>query len=399
MKVNALKLTASLLALASLIPVLVPANSFSQTRLPGGVRIPNPPIAVPAPPRNRPARPEAAPAPNQTPTDRANRMRDRSGVVAPPARNAEQTMPDQDQGILNEMHRANIGRVVFTRTDLTVGSITPQSLIDTVTFGQPVFFRVYMDKTAVNTMLAQPGINPDRAAVASRIRYKARFTVNGQVIDTTFNFFGEISERNTYTTWRGQFLSRAPGNEASGLPGWEVFREFVGKGSQRGILRQGQSHRVTVEIMPTYAPATGGDGEPAGGPLTGPVVATGAFTLQIPAGAFNRNDAYVCVPAGPSDAAIERTAFGQMQRNWRNTDATPVAARIGLSGWEVNRNDLGIPIDREVDVVSVARGADGCYSTRYQWSEPWAGNGFSTQSGALSLYSPVRVYFPCSCIN
>jgi|GEM_PF-2452533 len=370
-------------------------GQFQIPRLPNP-RVPNT-VVVPAPPKPREQRPPRQepqpPAPSQT-EDRPDRVRDRANAQNPTARPRNtSSLPTADQGILNDLHRANIGKIVFTRQDMLVDAIKATDFVDDFDLGQPMFFRVYMAKSAVNEMLGRQGVGDNREMVASRIQYRARFTINGQSFDTTFHYFGEIAERNRYTTWRGQFINRHP--FAQRTPGSEVLREFVTKGLSKGLLRVGTTSQVKMEIIPMVNPFEGD-----GPPIVGEVVASGTFNLRVTSASISRTDPHICIPQGERNAAIERQALAQARPSWLARDAQPVAARLGLDAWEVTRNSLtSVPIERKTTVLIVARNPEYCYSAQYSWTEPFAGNGFSTASGSLAFLPFTRTYFPCSCLD
>jgi hypothetical protein len=365
-------------------------------------KIPNLPSSLPFPklPGSSGDRQPAQDPPQTTPSspqDRFNRNRDRSPAAASkqsPSKQKASGLPEEDQGILNELHRANVGKIVFTRQDYTIDAIQQSSFASDFDLGPPMFFRVYMARSAVNEMMGKPGVSDDRMKVASRIQYKARFTINGQTVDTTFRYFGEIEERNRYTTWRGQFINRNPMSQR--LPGSDIFRELIAKGSSRGLLRPGTTVAVKMEVIPMVNHFENSELPP----IVGEPVATGTFNLKINPGAINKADPHICIPAGPRNTAVEAQALAQARPTWLAKDAQPVAARMSQDTWEVVRNELtGIPLERKVDVLIIARNPEYCYSAFYRWSEPFAGNGFSTQSGSLSFAPFTRTYFPCSCLD
>jgi hypothetical protein len=160
-------------------------------------------------------------------------------------------------------------------------------------------------------------------------------------------------------------------------------------------LRAGTSARVTMEVIPMVNPPEGD-----GAPVIGQPVATGSFTLRVPVNVINRADPFICVPQGARDVAIERAALAQARPAWLAKDAQPIAARLGMDAWEVTRNALtGIPIERKTTVLIAARATDACYSAQYSWTEPFAGNGFSTATGSLAFLPFTRTYFPCGCLD
>jgi hypothetical protein len=106
-------------------------------KLPSSFPMPKIPTSQPREqPRDRPS--QSAPASESadtpppaasTPQDRFNRGQNQPGVqkVVKRERSTGPNLPEEDQGILNELHRANVGKVVFTREDLSVQAITQGS--------------------------------------------------------------------------------------------------------------------------------------------------------------------------------------------------------------------------------------------------------------------------------
>jgi hypothetical protein len=91
--------------------------------------------------------------------------------------------PIQDQGVHNAIHAAHQNQIVFTRIDTSVSGITEADIVTDFTLGQPMFFRVYTERSAVNAIAAANNLGA-REVYADGVHYSARFTINGQVFDT-----------------------------------------------------------------------------------------------------------------------------------------------------------------------------------------------------------------------
>jgi hypothetical protein len=217
-------------------------------------------------------------------------------------------------GAFSAMHQAHLGKVVFTRIDLERDRITEASLASTFTLGDPIFFRVYMrEPTAAHLAPKLPGKTP--YWVSRSVRYKARFTVAGQVIDTHFRIWGKAGDHETWTTWRGELLSRADKFQ----PGSEVFREFLSRATQRGLMGVG-THQIKLEIIP-YSINIDGDvnynGSSNEPPVAmGEVIATGELALTVKPGSYAKSDPKICAPAAaPSNPALNSRFSAAPARN------------------------------------------------------------------------------------
>ena len=130
----------SLLASAIAVPVLAPVQANPLKRLERAVeRLP-----VPAARPSRPTRPDRPDRPVMTPTP----------TPAASAKPAAGGAFIADQGVHNAVHAAHQSQIVFLRKDLGIGAITEGDIVSDFTLGQPMFFRVFTEKSAVNAIAA-----------------------------------------------------------------------------------------------------------------------------------------------------------------------------------------------------------------------------------------------------
>ena len=295
------------------------------------------------------------------------------------------------------MHQAHMGQVVFTRTDLDRDRITEGALANTFTLGDPIFFRVYMrEPTAAHLGAKLPGKNPYWVSTATR--YKAIFTVGGQVVETHFRIWGKAGDHETWTTWRGELLSRAEKFQ----PGTEVFREFLSRATRRGLMGPG-THQIKLEIVP-YAinlegnvNYNGSSNEPP--VAVGSVVAAGEFALTVKPGSYAKSDPKICAPAAsPSNPALEQQILSRARSQWTRAEAPPVRVALTYGGWIFNRHPTsGLVIDRNIDTVIMSRGKDYCDFQRYSYVQPNVG-GFSVSNSSF-VSEPHNWFMPCSCLD
>lgn len=338
---------------------------------------------------NRPAVPAPAPAPAPDRPTRRPLPQATSGP-APAAATAKagagSTFPDQ--GVHNAVHAAHQRQIVFTRRDLGIGAITEADIARDFTLGEPMYFRVFTERSAANALALANNV-PASEVYADGVYYVARFTVGGKTFDTGIFPWGGRKDHETWTTWRGQFVN--PGN-AQVTPGTDAFLELLSRGTLAGVLSPG-THAVTMEVIPF----TNTEG---GGKLTAGPVAKGTFNLTVPAGIFKANNPAVCGPGrgGAGNAATEARALSEAKRYWDWPDLTPVKAVAVGREWKITVNELtSVPIERATDVTIYSRGAAFCAAHRHTVTEAYAGGGTYAPGGISVNFTPG--FIPCGCLD
>lgn len=293
-----------------------------------------------------------------------------------------------DQGVHNAVHAAHQNQIVFTRTDLGIGAITESAIATDFTLGQPMFFRVFTERSAVNAIAAANNIGA-RQVYADGVHYIARFTIGGQAFDTTIFPWGNRSDHETWTTWRGQFVNSI---NAQRTPGSDAFLEMLSRATAAGLLKPGR-HSITMEVIART-------NTEKSGPISAGTVASGSFNLTVPAGVFQAGNPHVCGPVrgAAGSAAIETRALAHARQHWDWAELTPVKA-IGVgNGWTIEKNELtGIPIERYTDVAIISRGAKYCASHVHKFTQTYAGGGTYDQGGISVNFTPGFV--PCGCLS
>jgi hypothetical protein len=293
-----------------------------------------------------------------------------------------------DQGVHNPVHAAHQSQIVFTRKDLGISAITEADIAADFTLGQPMFFRVFTERSAANALALKNNVSAQEV-YADGVHYVARFTVGGQTFDTTIFPWGGRKDHETWTTWRGQFVN--PGN-AQVTPGTDAFLELLSRATAAGLLTPGR-HSVMMEVIPF-------SNTEKHGKLTAGPVAAGSFNLTVPAGIFKANNPAVCGPGrgGAGTAATEARALDQIRRYWDWEELTPVKAVAVGTTWTIEVNELtSVPIERSTDVAILSRGAKYCASHRHTLTEKYAGGGTYAPGGISVNFTPG--YIPCACLD
>ncbi len=326
------------------------------------------------------------------PLDRFNRMREQmprpSAPQATTGAKVNGSGPIQDQGVHNAVHAAHQNQIVFTRIDTTIGSITEADIATDFTLGQPMFFRVFTQRSAVNA-IAEANSLPARQVYPDGVHYTARFTINGQAFETSIFPWGNRRDHETWTTWRGQFINS---NNAQRTPGSDAFLEMLSRATSAGLLNPGR-HSIKMELIPQT-------NTEKSGPIKAGVVASGSFNLTVPAGIFRSGNRHVCGPVrgAAGSAAVEARALAHAKQFWDWPDLTPVKA-IGVGNeWTIEKNELtSIPIERYTDVAIVSRGPKFCAVHTHKFTEKYAGGGTYAPGGISVNFTPG--YSPCACLG
>jgi hypothetical protein len=309
-------------------------------------------------------------------------------AVKPNAQKPVDGGPIADQGVHNGVHAAHQNQIVFTRSDLGIGAISEGDIVTEFTLGQPMFFRVFTERSAVNA-IASANTMPARQVYADGVHYTARFTINGQVFDTGIFPWGNRKDHETWTTWRGQFVNT---NNAQRTPGTDAFLEMLSRATAAGLLKPGK-HTIKMEVIPQTSTEKNG-------PIKAGVVASGTFNLTVPAGIFQASNPAVCGPGrgGGGGATTEARAFAHAKQFWDWPDLTPVKAIAVGRQWTIEANELtGIPIERYTDVAILSRGAKFCTSHTHKFTEKYAGGGTYAPGGISVNFTPG--YVPCACLG
>lgn len=332
----------------------------------------------------RAQRSQPAPPPQAPPATRPATGSGTSGAAS--AAGGAATIPDQ--GVHNAVHAAHQNQIVFTRTDLGIGAISEGAIASDFTLGQPMFFRVFTERSAVNAIAAANNM-PARQVYADGVHYVARFTIDGQVFDTGIFPWGGRRDHETWTTWRGQFVNTI---NAQRTPGSDAFLEMLSRATAVGLLKPGR-HNIRMEVIPQT-------NTEKNGPIKAGIVASGTFNLTVPAGVFQASNPAVCGPGrgGGGSAATEARALSHAKQFWDWPDLTPVKAIAVGREWTIERNELtGIPLERYTDVAILSRGAKYCTSHTHKFTEKYAGGGTYAPGGISVNFTPG--YVPCACLG
>lgn len=307
-----------------------------------------------------------------------------AGRQPKPDRNAE-------QGVTGPLHEKYMKKVVFSKADRLVDEVVESEFTNEFTLGQPVYFRVYMEQTGPKALVKAGAANPVEE-LALGMLYTMRISVDGKApMDLKFTGFSSKSNNLSWTTWRGYFI-KEPNAEITSDQGGAIFREFVARASQKGLLTPGK-HSMKVEIFPSYDVRE----RPK---VVGEVVASGEVTMNVPAGVITASNPDLCIfyKPGQRDAALEGTILKTAIGQWKDKDNRPVYAQMADMVWKIERHPVsGLILHRTRDVVVATKGPEYCEFRGYRFQQVFEGNSYAP--GTLLHAERSGFYMPCACLS
>ena len=112
-----------------------------------------------------------------------------------------------DQGMTSQSHADNVGKIVFSSSEIKFRNEDPSKFITTFKLGDPIYGRMYFPQNMLNTPLYHSQGNDVLPAGGYREgEWEIRLYVDGQSQNVKFNNFamGKVSEKaeREWTTWQ-----------------------------------------------------------------------------------------------------------------------------------------------------------------------------------------------------
>lgn len=297
--------------------------------------------------------------------------------------------PPADQGITSPTHQKYIGKIVFTKADQPLAQVNESGFTNEFKLGDPLYYRVFLEKSSVNQLRAGPGGDQLTGAVYVRPVYKMTFYLDGRKIAEKQMIYSlKPDEHAKWTTWRGAFrMEDSLRSPALFLPGENEFIEFLS--DMESTISPGK-HSLKVEIRPAIVQPDL--------KIEGDVMAAGEFTLNVPAGWVNPADTWLCLPkAAMKDAPLERKMLAAFAA--ARPKETGRTISITLPAWAIVRNNLtGIILHRTTSAAVGSETVGVCRMQIYDFSQEYVGNAFSGNT-YLSFAGIVQRRMPCGCLK
>jgi hypothetical protein len=283
-----------------------------------------------------------------------------------------QPATDKDDGINGTVHQKFAGKVVFLKENLAKEEVTEAKLTDEFTLGDLIYFRVYMKKSMMNSLLEKDSSLNQTDAVAHANFILVFSLDDGKPVETVLDFGTNAIEKRQWTTWRGSLKHSRP----TGILGMDNFRQFLAESN----LAQGK-HNVKLSIFPAYKGVRG-------------EAITGEFILNV--NAINPNDSATCLPrTGSTDAEIER--FFIQTYKAKGLAGVPKKAVITAEGWTVEKNKISGRIESRKTAGVVAVNVNGECSYQYFWlKQDYNGSSYGTP---YFSFTGDKTKINCGCLK
>lgn len=294
--------------------------------------------------------------------------------------------PVQDQGMTNEFHRANVGKIVFAKTEIPKTETSGNNLTNTFNLGDNIFSRVYLAQSYTNE-------GNSIGYIAQWTDFRIRMTVDGQKFDilpTTSGYpLSKVAEdptsRNTWTTFQ---IGISPNVE--GYPSTET-RDFFYRMYQ---LPNG-THKVKLEVVfdipdDEVNKGTYGDGPDQGRKWTtkfGPekVLAAGEFAINVTEAGKIAVGKKICPDMSwlKGTAKIVPDGMAMISKSKRENETILKVVEFG-NDWTYHRNAYGVILSRTLKAQALLQDNKTklCYVVYIEYSQE------NTSSGG-SKYAPT----------
>lgn len=174
------------------------------------------------------------------------------------------------QGITSDLHRTNIGKIVFTNRKITTGAMLERDFLDSCVFNwkTTLYMTAFMDNSLLNRLhQLSPQQNEDE--LYRNGNYQFSFYVDQKCIyQENLNYGAGLPQNKSFETILTKPLASYP--ESSGLWSEFLFERFMNNGG-KVALTEGK-HLLKIELRPYL------NGDKL---LTGHVIASGSVVLNV----------------------------------------------------------------------------------------------------------------------
>lgn len=290
-----------------------------------------------------------------------------------------------NDGVTSTTHKKYMNKVVFatSKDPIKFGAENESAFATAFKLGDPIFFRVYMDNSLFNyANKLVPG--QKREDINTKGGYKVKIYLDnvemyaGNACEGISEF--KATEQETFTTFKG-----ALNNPSEKAIAERAFEQFIMKSEDK--LTVG-SHKVKIEFYPTVASSK---------EVVGNVIATGEFTLTVPANLFVAYDPAKCLPkAQMTDKSIEENILKAFKaQGWKEE---PKEARIVESNWTIVRNELtGVILKRTIDAIVASTKEYKCQYQIFGFSQDYDGSKYLDAIYLDNIGDPKTI--SCKCLK
>lgn len=297
-----------------------------------------------------------------------------------------QTNTYKTLGFTSKLHEKSVGKILFAKKMdyLARGAEQENNTSTSFTFGEEIYFRVYMDNSLANYILnAHPEIS--KSNVDNNSYYTVYFSFDGtekkkfKISKTAF----ENEDKHEWTSFKGALNK---GNNPGDPLLWGEFKNYIIE--LDGKLSNG-THTIKVEVHPCIDNPE---------PIELATVASGELTYIVNANSIDKNDQAFCLQkANMKDPVIEAKVLKAFATDKGNLECKAKFARIISKEWEITRNDLtGRILRRHLVLIVVATNKEGKYFYKNCYiSQEYIGGKFTDKINFTCDDNETRVNSRC----
>lgn len=287
---------------------------------------------------------------------------------------AQKSNKIKDQGITGPLHQKYVGKIVFSKSVIKKEETNEASFVKEFSIKEDIFFRVYMKESIYNALC-------DSGYSTSYLDRDSEFYISIE-LDSETPFGRDLylrnlmspDEKKQYTTFQGCFKKE---EDEIGAIDWKQFIE-----NKQQSLTPGK-HIIKIRL------SVRGRNDKAD--YKGILVATGEFTLNIPANFIDPNDPSICLPkANKKDAVLEAKMMVAVKKTikdlgWKNE---PTKIILKSTDWNIIKNEYtGRILKRSMEAFVASKIEGKCAYELYTFYQDYTGSGYQdkTYTGSAPL--------------
>lgn len=273
----------------------------------------------------------------------------------------------KDEGITNKVHEKNVGKIIFSSSEISKDSPDESKFWNTFSISSPIYLRVYLKTSIFNEVQ----VNRSSEAYDNQVGLLYRIYLDGILVK-----FGRVD----FSQDGKKFLTTEQIKTSTSLSGIFNFNKdaFLSAAyidalvASDAKLTEGK-HALKIEILPIYNSIK---------PLTETPMASGELTLNVAKGFVNPSNPAICLPKPvKKDAGLE-TKYKDCVKKYlvnNNKDAVMKSFVLLSSDWEIHKDDVtGRPLYRTMYGAAGLSYKDGkCKYETFSFTQNWTGGAYS----------------------
>jgi hypothetical protein len=259
-------------------------------------------------------------------------------------------VPDQkfpDMGITNEVHKANIGKIVFSSLPVDFEKPDPKALRTSFSQDDDIYARFYLGESLENHVFGEKRVK------VTYPKFECALSIDGVLQPLVIDKDSAMPDARETTR---QLWIRVP----RGRSGWGDTGEWVKL--VNSAMKPGK-HEVKLELKSLDS---------------GKVVASGVFSYTKGASPARYGTSFKDYEAGMKDAALEKRMLETVKRELVWKDQAWTGIKIFSDDWSVVRHANGTILSRSLGAWVQSKKNDGTYWVRaFFLGQEYNGSGYN----------------------